>query len=157
MCQELKDCVTFVTPLRWQTNFCISWNTRMAYSLAMIGWPYMKQQSQLILDMSRQVININYYAILSRSFSSDHYQFRLEPHISLGERRSRNRMIVGFMTSCAISAYHHLKLCIQIPLMARCTRNNIMWYSLSVTCDMSVVFSSTLVSYANITDHRDIT
>ena len=107
MCQELKDCVTFVTPLRWQTNFFILWNTRMAYSLTMIGWPYMKQKSQLTLNMSRQVININYYAILSRSFSSDYYQFRLGPHISLGERRSRNRMVVGFTTSCAISAYHH--------------------------------------------------
>jgi hypothetical protein len=107
MCQELKDCVTFVTPLRWQTNFFILWNTRMAYSLAMIGWPYMKQKSQLTLNMSRQVININYYAILSRSFSSDYYEFRIGPHFSLGERRSRNRMVVGFTTSCAISAYHH--------------------------------------------------
>jgi hypothetical protein len=49
----------------------------MAYSLAMIGWSYMKQKSQLTLNMSRQVININYYAILSRSFSSDYYEFRL--------------------------------------------------------------------------------
>jgi hypothetical protein len=37
-----------------------------------------------------------------------------------------------------------IKLWVQIPLMARCTRYNIMWSSLSVTCDRSVVFSSFL-------------
>jgi hypothetical protein len=73
----------------------------------------MREKSQLMLNMSRQVININYYAILSRSFSSDYYQFRLGPHISLGERRSRNRMVVGFTTSCmllvsAISGDSHI-------------------------------------------------
>ena len=30
---------------------------------------------------------------------------------------------------------------VRIPLMARCTRYNIMWYNLSVACDKSVVFS----------------
>jgi len=34
-----------------------------------------------------------------------------------------------------------LKLWARIPLMARCTRYNIMWQSLSVTCDRSVVIS----------------
>jgi hypothetical protein len=34
-----------------------------------------------------------------------------------------------------------LKLWVWIPLMVRCTRYNIMWLSLSVTCDRSVVFS----------------
>jgi hypothetical protein len=34
-----------------------------------------------------------------------------------------------------------LKLWVRIPLMARCTEYNIMWYSLLVTCDMLVVFS----------------
>jgi hypothetical protein len=33
----------------------------------------------------------------------------------------------------------------------RCTRYNIMWYNLSVTCDRSVVSST------NKTDHHDIT
>jgi hypothetical protein len=33
------------------------------------------------------------------------------------------------------------KLWIRIPFMARCTLYNIMWYSLSVTCNRSVVFS----------------
>jgi hypothetical protein len=32
-------------------------------------------------------------------------------------------------------------LWVQVPLMARCTRYNIMWSSLSVTCDRSVFFS----------------
>ena len=36
-----------------------------------------------------------------------------------------------------------LKLWVRNPFMARCTtRCNVMWYSLSVTCDRSVVFST---------------
>jgi hypothetical protein len=34
-----------------------------------------------------------------------------------------------------------LMLRVWIPFMARCTQYNIMWWSLSVTCDRSVVFS----------------
>ena len=34
-----------------------------------------------------------------------------------------------------------LKLWVWIPFMMRCTWYNIMWWSLSVTCDRSVVFS----------------
>jgi hypothetical protein len=34
-----------------------------------------------------------------------------------------------------------LKLWVRTPFMARCTRYTIMWYSLSVTCDSSVVLS----------------
>jgi len=37
-----------------------------------------------------------------------------------------------------------LKLWDRIPFMARCTRYNIMWWSLSVTCGRSVVFSGFL-------------
>jgi len=33
-----------------------------------------------------------------------------------------------------------LKLWVRTPFMARCTRFNIMWNSLSVTCDRSMVF-----------------
>jgi hypothetical protein len=41
---------------------------------------------------------------------------------------------------------------------ARCTRYNIMWKSLSVTCGSSVVFfSGSPVSSTNKTDHHDIT
>jgi len=39
------------------------------------------------------------------------------------------------------SALSSLKLWVRIPLMAICTRYNIMWLSLSVTCGRSVVFS----------------
>jgi hypothetical protein len=39
----------------------------------------------------------------------------------------------------------------------RCTRYNIMWYRLSVTCDRSVIFSGTPVSSTNKTDCHDIT
>jgi hypothetical protein len=34
-----------------------------------------------------------------------------------------------------------LKLWVRTTFMARCTRHNIMWYSLPVTCDRSAVFS----------------
>ena len=37
-----------------------------------------------------------------------------------------------------------LRLWVQIPLMTNCTQYNIMWWSLSVTCIRSVVFSSFL-------------
>ena len=52
-----------------------------------------------------------------------------------------------------------LKLWIRTPLKERCTRYNIMWWSLSVTCDSSVFFSgySSLVSSTNKTDRHDIT
>ena len=47
-------------------------------------------------------------------------------------------------------------LCIKFKLW-RCTRYNIIWSSLSVTCDRSVVFSGTPVSSTNKTDRHDIT
>ena len=33
------------------------------------------------------------------------------------------------------------RLWVRVPLMGRCTRYNIMWYNLSVTCSMSVLIS----------------
>jgi len=57
-------------------------------------------------------------------------------------RRGRDRMVLGFTTTYANSAYHHvLKLWIQTSSMARCTRYNIMWQCLSMTYDRSVGFS----------------
>ena len=41
--------------------------------------------------------------------------------LNLGGHRRHDRMVVGFTTTCAISAYH------RIPFMARCTWYNIMW------------------------------
>jgi hypothetical protein len=43
------------------------------------------------------------------------------------------------------------------PAQARCTRYNIMLYSLSVTCDRSVVFSLNSGFFTNKTDRHDIT
>jgi len=37
-----------------------------------------------------------------------------------------------------------LKVRVRIPFIAICTRYNIMWYNMSVTCDRSVVFSRSL-------------
>jgi hypothetical protein len=36
-------------------------------------------------------------------------------------------MVVGFTTIFASSAYHHLKMWVWIPLMARCTQKSIIW------------------------------
>ena len=49
-----------------------------------------------------------------------------------------------------------LKLWILNPVQARCTQYNIMWYSLSVTSDKSVVFSGRVLS-TNKTNRHDIT
>ena len=57
-------------------------------------------------------------------------------------RHGNDRMVVG-VTHIVSSN----------PAQARCTRYNIMQYSLSVTCDRSVVFSG----YSNKTDRHDIT
>jgi hypothetical protein len=43
------------------------------------------------------------------------------------------------------------------PLMAKCTRCNIVWLSLSVTCCRSMVFSGSRISSKNKTDRHDIT
>jgi hypothetical protein len=44
------------------------------------------------------------------------------------------------------------------PTQVRCTRYNIMWLSLTVTCDRLMVYLGTLVSSINKTDrHPDIT
>jgi hypothetical protein len=54
-------------------------------------------------------------------------------------------LIEGAIVVMIIWVYNYLsslKLWVWIQLMARCTRHNIMWLSLSVTCDRSVVFSS---------------
>ena len=42
------------------------------------------------------------------------------------------------------------------PAQSRCIRYNIMWWSVSVTCDRSVIFSGTPVSSTNKTDSHDI-
>ena len=53
--------------------------------------------------------------------------------------------------------YSVLKLWVRTPFMARCTRWNIMYCSLSVSCDRSVVFRGTPVSSTNKTDCHNIT
>ena len=64
-------------------------------------------------------------------------------------------MLVGFTTTHAISAYHHLKVWVRISIRARCT----------TFCDKvsqwlvtgSWLSLSTLVSFTNKTDRHDIT
>ena len=73
--------------------------------------------------------------------------------------RGCDRMVVGFTTTfIAIcnQCLSPLMLWVLIPLMVRCTRYNIMWYSLSVTCGRSMVFSG-YSSFTNKTDYHVIT
>jgi hypothetical protein len=65
-------------------------------------------------------------------------------------RRGRDRMVVGFTTTYAISAYHHW---VWISIRVRCTT---LCDSLSVTYGRSVVFSDPPVSSTNKTDGCDI-
>jgi hypothetical protein len=54
---------------------------------------------------------------------------------------SWSRMVVEFYNYLCNRCLPPLKLWVRTPFMVRCTRYNIMWWSLSVTCDRSVVFS----------------
>jgi hypothetical protein len=54
----------------------------------------------------------------------------------------RDLMVVGLTTTYACTrCISPLNLQFRIPQLARCTRYSIMWLSLSVICDRSVVFS----------------
>jgi hypothetical protein len=59
----------------------------------------------------------------------------------LGRSWSYGSWIYNYLCNQCLSP---LKLWVWIQLMARCTRYNIMWSSLSVTCGRSVVFSGFL-------------
>ena len=50
----------------------------------------------------------------------------------------RDRGVYNYLCNQCLSP---LKLWVRTSFMARCTRYNFMWKSLSVTCDRSVVFS----------------
>jgi hypothetical protein len=68
------------------------------------------------------------------------YYRRVTPkYMSCG---GRDRMVVGLKTTYACNqCISPLQLLVRIPQMARYTRYSIMWLSLSVICDRSVVFS----------------
>jgi len=69
---------------------------------------------------------------------------------------SYDSLIYNYLCNQCISP---LKIWVQTPFMERCTRNNIMWYSLSENCDRSNRWFSpgTSVSPTNKTDRHDIT
>ena len=89
-----------------------------------------------------------YYVIQLLKFHLVDYSFKFYGSVITNlfdfERRCHchNVIVVRITYTYTISAYHlPLTLWVRIPLMARCTRYNIMWKSLSVTCDRSVAFS----------------
>ena len=71
-------------------------------------------------------------------------------------RHGGDRMVVGFTTTYVISAYHHWCSDVVSSNLDLGEVYNIMWYSLSVTCDRSVVFSWYSVSSAYKIDRHDI-
>jgi hypothetical protein len=72
-------------------------------------------------------------------------------------RRGRDRMVVGFTTTCAIRPIPTKVVSSNPTHGERCTRYNIMWWGLSVTCDRLVVFSGYSGSSTNKTDCHIIT
>jgi hypothetical protein len=68
-----------------------------------------------------------------------------------------DREIVGFMPTCAI-CLSTLKLGVRIPIMARCTWSNNMWYKICQWLAAGLWFSlCTPASFTNKTDRHDIT
>jgi hypothetical protein len=65
-------------------------------------------------------------------------------------------MVVGFTTTCAIRAYQPLTLWVNILLITRWTRCNIMLYSLAVLLTRLCFSPGTHVSSTNKTDRHDI-
>ena len=58
-----------------------------------------------------------------------------------------NALVLGYfryLNYMRVIAFCKLTLLVPISLVVRCTRYNIMWYSLSVICDRSVVFHRVL-------------
>jgi hypothetical protein len=70
---------------------------------------------------------------LPKRTNNDNKVYFIENNIMVtdGGRRSRDRMVVGFTTTCAISAYHH-KSC---EFMSRCTLDTTVCDRLSVTSE----------------------
>jgi len=66
----------------------------------------------------------------------------MEDFFQVRVRHGRDRMVVRLTTNYRCNqCLSPLKLWVWIPLMARCTWYNIMWWNLSVTCNRSVVYS----------------
>ena len=73
MCQELANCVTFVTLLRWKTSFCciMEGSHGLQFSCDRVTiHESEKSTNAKYVTTGNHAININYYAIFSRSCSS---------------------------------------------------------------------------------------
>ena len=64
-----------------------------------------------------------------------HLEYKVK--ILMGPSWSYGSWIYNYLCNQCLSP---LKLWVWTPFMVRCTRYNIMWWSLSVTCDSTVVF-----------------
>ena len=85
--------------------------------------------------------SLDFCALFSRSFVCPFSFSHCVVCPSICVPRGRDRMVVGFETTYAISAYHHYYVVSSNPAQTRCTQFNIMRKSLSVTCGRSVGFS----------------
>ena len=86
-------------------------------------------------------------------WSSLHFMLPLLTlQICMRGRRARDRMTVGFTTTC--NCISPLQLWVWTLFKARCTRCNSMWWSMSVTAAVWWFFP---VSSTNKTGHQDIT
>ena len=90
---------------------------------------------------SSNTVRITLLCCMYTGFNSD-YMHYCEYTYWLNLLFISNLMYFKYILMCLCNqCLSPLKLWVQIPLMARCTRYNIMWSSLSVTCGRSVVFS----------------
>ena len=101
-----------------------------------------------VISVSENVLHMNIF--LKRKCPYESFLLMISIAIILGLSLSWSfgSWINNYLCNQCLSP---LKLWVRIPFMTRCTRYNIMWWSLSVTCNRSVVFST------NKTDHHNIT
>ena len=96
----------------------------------------------------------NFVRIINQIVNNDKSKLHLVSYCG-----RRDRMVFGLQSTYAINAHSKKKntkiqnknqqakkMPLHFPPVARCTRYNFMWYSLSVPCDASLYLSDTLVS-----------
>ena len=68
-------------------------------------WPYIR--GRLLYVFSNR--SIFYFIVTLHDTSTKLIEYIIKVPLHIGDRHGRDRMVVGFTTSYAISAYHHLR------------------------------------------------